>query len=299
MAQEDQRESSSQCSGYLTRSGRRSMDQPLLSETLSIKADRISKVTTVDIQSGNRQVTERDGGPVLAPATPPRAQGKAVPLRRTAQRRLAAREAAALLAEGAALGGPSSAERPYFKVCILLSSDSAAAPPIAMSPLCLPVDLNDRGWVLLHKTLVPILRLCEIGVSMPSALYCDRYTATLWCAGCPGAPLAAQGAHLQDRGQAQGLGEAAAAGHGAAGCRVLCSGASAQCRYLHECAWQLMSQIVKAWRCEPLLLARLPARGGCGIVWTSRIQCNGLVHQATSLRHDHGFRGTSQSDGSL
>ena len=121
VAQEDLRESSSQCSGYLTRSGRRSMEQPLRSETLPIRADRISKVTTVDIQTGNRQVTERDGGPDLAPTTPPRAQGTGVPLRRTEQRRLAARKAAAALAEGAALGPPSSTERPYFKVCILAS----------------------------------------------------------------------------------------------------------------------------------------------------------------------------------
>ena len=97
------------------------MDQPLRSETLPIKADRISKVTTVDIQTGNRQVSERDGGPDLAPPTPPRAQGAAVPLRRTERKKLAARKAAAALAEGAALGLPSSAERPYFKVRISAS----------------------------------------------------------------------------------------------------------------------------------------------------------------------------------
>ena len=97
---------------------RRSTDSPLRSETLPIKADRISKVTTVDIQTGNRQVSEREGGPDLAPPTPPRAQGTVVPLRRTEQRRLAARQAAATLAEGAALGLPSSTERPYFKVRI-------------------------------------------------------------------------------------------------------------------------------------------------------------------------------------
>ena len=125
MAQEDPRESSSQCSGYLTRSGRRSTDLPLRSETLPIKADRISKVTTVDIQTGNRQVSEREGGPDLAPPTPPRAQGAAVPLRRTERKQLAARKAAATLAEGAALGQPSSTERPYFKVCNSASISSS------------------------------------------------------------------------------------------------------------------------------------------------------------------------------
>ena len=116
VAQDDLRESSSQCSGSLTRSGRRSTDPSPRSETLPIKPDRISKVMTVDIQTGSRQVSERDGGPELAPPTPPRTQGAAVPLRRTERRKLAARKAAATLAEGAALGLPSSTERPYFKV---------------------------------------------------------------------------------------------------------------------------------------------------------------------------------------
>lgn len=154
MAQEDLRESSSQCSGYLTRSGRRSMDPPLCSETLPIKADRISKVTTVDIQTGSRQVSEREGGPDLAPPTPPRAQGAAVPLRRTERRKLAARKAAATLAEGAALGLPSSTERPYFKVRINASIPSSCCALYISASYDFCVDFLGTGWRQLAHTSV-------------------------------------------------------------------------------------------------------------------------------------------------
>jgi len=74
---------------------------------------------TVDIQTGNRQMREQDPAPELAPPTPPRAQG-ATTLKRSLQKKLAARKAAAVIAESVALGPSAGFERPYFKVCILL-----------------------------------------------------------------------------------------------------------------------------------------------------------------------------------
>lgn len=70
----------------------------------------------MDIQSGSRQVRERDTGRDIAPPTPPRGQSN-VPLRRSLQKRMAAAKAARVIAEGAAMGVPSGTERPYFKVC--------------------------------------------------------------------------------------------------------------------------------------------------------------------------------------
>lgn len=70
---------------------------------------------TVDIQTGDRHVRETGPLPDLAPATPPRAQ-TATPLKRSLQKRLAARRAMGVIAEGAALGTPDGSERPYFKV---------------------------------------------------------------------------------------------------------------------------------------------------------------------------------------
>ncbi len=74
---------------------------------------------TVDIQTGNRQMREQDPAPELAPPTPPRAQG-ATTLKRSLQKKLAARKAAAVIAKSVALGPSAGFERPYFKVCILL-----------------------------------------------------------------------------------------------------------------------------------------------------------------------------------
>ncbi len=70
---------------------------------------------TVDIQTGARHVRETAPVPDLAPGTPPRAQG-VIPLKRSLQKRLAARKAMDVIAEGAALGTPAGSERPYFKV---------------------------------------------------------------------------------------------------------------------------------------------------------------------------------------
>ena len=70
---------------------------------------------TVDIQTGDRQVQERDTSGDIAPPTPPRSQST-LPLRRSLQKKLAARAAASVIAEGAALGTPEGSERPYFKV---------------------------------------------------------------------------------------------------------------------------------------------------------------------------------------
>ena len=74
-----------------------------------------SQVMTVDIQTGDRHSRDSGIAPDLAPSTPPRAQG-ATPLKRTLQKRLAARRAMGVIAEGAALGAPAGSERPYFKV---------------------------------------------------------------------------------------------------------------------------------------------------------------------------------------
>ena len=76
------------------------------------------QVMTVDIQTGDRHVRETAPAPDLAPGTPPRAQGAAIPLKRSLQKRLAARRAMDVIAEGAALGTPAGSERPYFKVGI-------------------------------------------------------------------------------------------------------------------------------------------------------------------------------------
>ena len=73
------------------------------------------QVMTVDIQTGDRHVRETGAAPDLAPSTPPRAQG-AAPLKRSLQKRLAARRAMDVIAEGVALGAPAGSERPYFKV---------------------------------------------------------------------------------------------------------------------------------------------------------------------------------------
>ncbi len=79
------------------------------------------QVITVDIQTGDRHVRETAPAPDLAPGTPPRAQG-AIPLKRSLQKRLAARKAMDVIAEGAALGTPAGSERPYFKVGIAACS---------------------------------------------------------------------------------------------------------------------------------------------------------------------------------
>lgn len=73
------------------------------------------QVMTVDIQTGNRQMREQDPAPELAPPTPPRAQGVTT-LKRSLQKKLAARKAAAVIAEGMSLGPSAGFERPYFKV---------------------------------------------------------------------------------------------------------------------------------------------------------------------------------------
>jgi len=85
---------------------------------------------TVDIQTGNRQMREQDPAPELAPPTPPRAQG-ATTLKRSLQKKLAARKAAAVIAESVALGPSAGFERPYFKVCILLEC------PLKAHTLCI------------------------------------------------------------------------------------------------------------------------------------------------------------------
>lgn len=74
------------------------------------------QVMTVDIQTGDRQVQERDASRDIAPLTPTRSQST-LPLRRSLQKKLAARAAAGVIAEGAVLGAPEGSERPYFKVC--------------------------------------------------------------------------------------------------------------------------------------------------------------------------------------
>ncbi len=79
------------------------------------------QVMTVDIQTGAGQVQEHDTSSDIAPLTPPRSQS-ALPLRRTLQKKLAARCAADVIAEGAALGPPEGSERPYFKVCTFNAS---------------------------------------------------------------------------------------------------------------------------------------------------------------------------------
>ena len=73
------------------------------------------QVMTVDIQTGDRQVQERHTSRDIEPPTPPRSQST-LPLRRSLQKKLAARAAASVIAEGAALGAPEGSERPYFKV---------------------------------------------------------------------------------------------------------------------------------------------------------------------------------------
>ena len=84
------------------------------------------QVMTVDIQTGNRTVRDNGAAPDLAPATPPRGQ-RAVPLKRALQKRLAARRAMGIIAEGAALGAPAGSERPYFKVSSGLLCDLQAS----------------------------------------------------------------------------------------------------------------------------------------------------------------------------
>ena len=104
------------------------------------------QVMTVDIQTGDRHVRETAPAPDLAPGTPPRAQG-AIPLKRSLQKRLAARKAMDVIAEGAALGTPAGSERPYFKVGI-----AACVHDCSGYCMCSPYPLEQMsGLVILLK----------------------------------------------------------------------------------------------------------------------------------------------------
>ena len=119
----------------------------------------------MDIQTGNRQMREQDPAPELAPPTPPRAQG-ATTLKRSLQKKLAARKAAAVIAKSVALGPSAGFERPYFKVCILLDCPLKAHTlgiackqdrPAPRAPRHAWKAAYVRGW-LFTKQVVSFLR---------------------------------------------------------------------------------------------------------------------------------------------